>query len=163
MRYDNTEYLDDKIKSLKIERDSLKKEIEQFKHEREIVAKEMNNAVQALIMLKMEKSEQRIKEVDFIILSSAKSFGITVETFKSRSRIRSAVYARNFVAATIKKLHPKTTLTKIGKILDRDHSNIIHCLKSHEADSVYTDEYKHGIEIAQLLIDDYFITKEGLQ
>jgi chromosomal replication initiation ATPase DnaA len=52
--------------------------------------------------------------------------GITDEQIKGKCRLHYIVAARSVIAKSIRKRYKTMTTTKIGKMINRDHSTVIH-------------------------------------
>ena len=65
--------------------------------------------------------------------------GTTIAEVQSKGRQRNLVYNRCLIANYLYSHCYDLTLQKIGKLINRDHTSIIHYLKSHKNLLYYTD------------------------
>ena len=88
---------------------------------------------------------RRSKEAKQAIIIICEQIGVTEDDVKGRSRKRDYVIARHiycFVAHFYYKYH----LTSIGRILDRDHSSVIHAIKAVCNEYETNTEFKKTFE-----------------
>lgn len=70
-----------------------------------------------------------------IISQYAEKYGFTVEQIKGRQRPQDLVAVRRMIVCAIRSIKkengkPKYTLPEIGKLMDRDHTSILHLLQT---------------------------------
>ena len=70
----------------------------------------------------------------------SKIFGISENNILGRSRKRPYVVARQIIAYILRKKY-NLTLSRIGKLMNRDHSTIVHNLECHKNDYETNDWY----------------------
>ena len=68
-------------------------------------------------------------------------FKIPASVILSRRRWRDCIYARQIMVYALR-IHYRMTVTKIGLLLSRDHSTIIHATKQHYNDYECVGEYR---------------------
>lgn len=78
---------------------------------------------------------------DRVLQIVGKDFKLDRSKILSRRRWRDCVYARQ-VISYILRVHYRMTVTKIGILLDRDHSTIIHATNQHFNDYEWNGEYR---------------------
>jgi len=102
----------------------------------------------------MSVTPKRILAANDIIEATCRVFKITKQALLSKCRDRYLVRARNICITVIKdKLH--MALTDIGKLFNRDHTTVIHALRTVENDlsvPAYRQEINEQINaVIQLL------------
>ena len=101
-------------------------------------------------MSKILKNDQ--KHARQIIEDVSDFYGLTIAQVKGKFRLRGYVKAR-FVAIYIVRKRTGLTLKEIGRLFYRDHTSIIHALRTIEEvlslrfDNDYQDEIKKLMEI----------------
>jgi Mg2+ and Co2+ transporter CorA len=61
---------------------------------------------------------------------------------RGKTRTQNVVEARIMMCAVLQKMKPYLTLTKVGAIVNRDHSLVIHYRKRHEALMEFNKDYE---------------------
>ena len=76
--------------------------------------------------------------------------GVPVIRVVGKSRDARSAYARHTIVAALRAIYPDLTLTLIAYIFDRDHSTIIHSIRTArpEAVAVLIQQYRHAKEQA---------------
>ena len=80
-----------------------------------------------------------------LVILTANIYGIREKQVMAKKRTRLFVQARTTIAAILR-FNYNMPLMRIGKIMDKDHSTIIHMLKNHRQDMEYDLEYKKKYE-----------------
>lgn len=81
-------------------------------------------------------------------LSKIKDF-IYINDLANKTRKREVVYKRHYMMKYLKETSD-FTLTKIGKLFNKDHSTVIHALKQYDALKDYSD-FREIIEELQII------------
>jgi len=76
-----------------------------------------------------------------LALAVSKDFSLPTDVLLSRRRWRDCCYARQ-IMSYILRIHYRMTVTKIGQLLKRDHSTILHSTKQHYNDYACSAEYR---------------------
>ena len=76
-----------------------------------------------------------------VLASVSKDFDLAPEVLISRRRWRDCVYGRQILSFILRH-HYRMTVTKIGTLLNRHHSSIIHVTKQHLNDYECNIEYR---------------------
>lgn len=69
-----------------------------------------------------------------MVKSMAEAMGFFPQTLKERGRKREVVLARNACIYILRRYFPRISLTAIGKMFSKDHSDIIYSISSVEND-----------------------------
>jgi chromosomal replication initiation ATPase DnaA len=81
------------------------------------------------------KERRRFRDVYEIFIEICKVTGFDQNELSGRYRGLEQVYARHAFAKIVKDIFPDTSLTEIGKPINRDHATVLHYLRQ-------TDEVK---------------------
>jgi len=71
-----------------------------------------------------------VEKYERVINAVAEVTGIKYEVMKQKSRIRDIVESRNIAMFCIKDIYPNISLSAIGKLFGKDHTTVIHSLRS---------------------------------
>lgn len=80
--------------------------------------------------------------IDKIINKACLLWGVSREDVLGRSRKIPIPFARTMIAKTIRETHG-ISLAEIGRILDRNHSSIIHYIKMYDSEYRYNQEFRN--------------------
>ena len=81
--------------------------------------------------------------------NAAKIFEITDVEIKSKCRIQHLVKCRMFISFYLK--DHGLTLARIGKLLNRDHTSIMHQLKTFNDEIKYDEQFKQDYEYFKIV------------
>jgi chromosomal replication initiation ATPase DnaA len=76
-----------------------------------------------------------------LLSAVTKDFNMPPDVLLSRRRWRDCIYGRQLMAYILR-VHYRMTVMKIGRLLKRDHSTILHATKSHYNDYACVPEYR---------------------
>ena len=83
--------------------------------------------------------------IDKIIQTVCRKWNVNLEDICGRSRKQEIVYPRMVIACFLRQ-HTALSTTEIGRLINRDHSTIIHYLKTYDSEFRFNKEFRNFAE-----------------
>ena len=91
--------------------------------------------------------------IDKIIQTVCRKWNVNLEDVCGRSRKQEIVYPRMVIACFLRQ-HTALSTTEIGRLINRDHSTIIHYLKTYDSEFRFNKEFRNFAESIKEELDD---------
>ena len=82
---------------------------------------------------------------DKIIQTVCRKWNVSIDDVCGRSRKQEVVYTRMIIAYFLRQYTTLST-TKIGRLINRDHSTIIHYLKAYDSEFRFNKDFRNFAE-----------------
>ena len=79
-------------------------------------------------------------------------FSLDIDLLKSKMRTKEVSRARTLCVVLIKKAMPDITHTKLGQIISRDYTSVIHALSVHQDDMATNKNYRNLFDILTVYV-----------
>ena len=90
---------------------------------------------------------------DKIIQTVCRKWNVSIDDVCGRSRKQEVVYTRMIIAYFLRQYTTLST-TKIGRLINRDHSTIIHYLKTYDSEFRFNKDFRNFAESIKEELDD---------
>lgn len=90
---------------------------------------------------------------DKIIQTVCKTWNRSLDDVCGRSRNQDVVYTRMTIAYFLRQ-YTKLSTTEIGRLINRDHSTIVHYLKAYESEFRFNKEFRNFAKSIKEELDD---------
>lgn len=82
---------------------------------------------------------------DKVIQAVCRKWNVSIDDVCGRSRKQEVVYTRMIIAYFLRQYTTLST-TKIGRLINRDHSTIIHYLKTYDSEFRFNKDFRNFAE-----------------
>ncbi len=93
-----------------------------------------------------------MRDSNVIVEAVCEFFSLEVDVLKSKLKTKEVSRARTLSVILIKKAMPEITLKKIGQIINRDHSSVIHALTVHENEMSTNKNYRNLFDVLTIFV-----------